>query len=63
MVFGWVEVVFCADLGDIVEIGIGEFGVEEVEGCVSCMENKCQLSVMDRGVTSWCIEFFVTYLA
>jgi hypothetical protein len=47
-VFGWAEVVFCTDLGDIMEIGIGEFGVEEVEGCVSCMEDKCLLSVMDR---------------
>jgi hypothetical protein len=26
------EMVFCADLGNIVEIGIGEFGIEEVEG-------------------------------
>jgi hypothetical protein len=49
-VFGWVEVIFCADLGDIMEIDIGEFGVEEVEGCMSCMEDECLLSVRDRGL-------------
>jgi hypothetical protein len=43
-------VVLCADLGDIAEIGIGEFGVEQVEGCVSCMEDECLLSVRGGGL-------------
>jgi hypothetical protein len=41
--------ILCADLGDITEIFVWEFGVEEVEGCMSCMEDKCLLSVIDRG--------------
>jgi hypothetical protein len=48
-VFSWAEMVLCTDFGDIAEIGVWEFGIEEVEGCVSCMQDECLLSVMERG--------------
>jgi hypothetical protein len=59
----------CANLGDITEICTGEVGVEQVEGCMSCMEDKCLLSTRNKEsdflvIGVWVVdEFFVTYLA